>query len=771
MHLEKKIILLCFILFTGLAIFFWLDNVPNMKKNQSINFFNWDLYTYFYPAHEYTSRELRSGNVPVWNPYQHCGTPHLATQASGVFYPLHFVYLIFPANIAMAVSFVMHVALAGIFMFLFTLSLRMSIFGAFCSGITYMLSGTVLASIYQSNVQGAVAWAPLVFLFAHKTVSEKKLKWAISLGVVVAVQFLSGYMQYFVYTLYGTSLFVIYQMLIIYYQERNPIHIASIISLLLAGSLVCLSISAAQLFPTYELSHMAGRSMKGLSWNAVHIYPPPMFHELFDKISQPQSYKIPFNGYIGIIPFLLALISLFHIKKINVTIFFLILSILAVMLTMSSSVPLYKYYYKLPTGNWFRYPPHFMYLFGLSIPVLVGFGCDFLLTIFFQKEKKPLDFKLYATISIICLISISIISAISANINTVILTSIFLLLLWIIMFVNNLLIKRALFIGTLVVLIIKGLLLGTEINFIHPSINNDLKTFKILSDVIQKNELYRSCFLRDFRTAKYTNNKIFEKNSMIYGLFCIHDHEPFSLKRYGNFFAKINGIEKNSPSGISYSLIPYTGYISFNADSKNIHLINFLSTKYIIVNKNFNFIINKKNEMKFPLLKQTPEFKIYENKNALPRAYFVNQYTLITDEDKILQTLVSPSFNAKDNVILEENPKVAISKIKSRNPVVKIDMYKSNEVQISVKNQNAGFLILTDTFFPGWKAIVNGTEKKIFRANYLVRAVYLEAGNNSIRCYYDPLPYKIGKWISCIALVVLSLISIFYYVNKLKKKE
>jgi len=58
-----------------------------------------------------------------------------------------------------------------------------------------------------------------------------------------------------------------------------------------------------------------------------------------------------------------------------------------------------------------------------------------------------------------------------------------------------------------------------------------------------------------------------------------------------------------------------------------------------------------------------------------------------------------------------------------------------------------GFLILSDVYYPGWKVYVDGIEEKIYRADYLLRAVHLPPGFHQVRFVYDPMSFKVGLWI------------------------
>jgi len=75
-------------------------------------------------------------------------------------------------------------------------------------------------------------------------------------------------------------------------------------------------------------------------------------------------------------------------------------------------------------------------------------------------------------------------------------------------------------------------------------------------------------------------------------------------------------------------------------------------------------------------------------------------------------------------------------------------------------------LVLADSYYPGWKAYVNGREEKILRANLFFRAVPLSAGHHTVEFRYEPRSFAVGLAISLTTLVSLVLISVFLYMRK-----
>jgi uncharacterized membrane protein YfhO len=65
-----------------------------------------------------------------------------------------------------------------------------------------------------------------------------------------------------------------------------------------------------------------------------------------------------------------------------------------------------------------------------------------------------------------------------------------------------------------------------------------------------------------------------------------------------------------------------------------------------------------------------------------------------------------------------------------------------------------GLLVLSDVDYPGWQARVDGQPAPVYRADYLLRAVPVEAGRHRIEVYYDPPLFKVGLAITILTLLV-----------------
>jgi len=153
------------------------------------------------------------------------------------------------------------------------------------------------------------------------------------------------------------------------------------------------------------------------------------------------------------------------------------------------------------------------------------------------------------------------------------------------------------------------------------------------------------------------------------------------------------------------------------------------------------------------------DVKIYENLDCLPRAYVVHQARVVPTDEVALATLADPSFNPATEVILTAPPSSPLPPPSSplSLPSSSLLSYGPEQVVISTTLSAPGYLVLSDTWYPGWRATVDGVESPIERANYMLRAVAVPAGTHRVVFTYQPTHWDVGWLISGGTLGIVAL--------------
>jgi len=144
------------------------------------------------------------------------------------------------------------------------------------------------------------------------------------------------------------------------------------------------------------------------------------------------------------------------------------------------------------------------------------------------------------------------------------------------------------------------------------------------------------------------------------------------------------------------------------------------------------------------------DVKVYQNLDNLPRAFVVHRARVLDDEAAIA-AMKDEAFRPGEEVILAEGE--SLEGGGGRDDEVEIVLYEPERVVVEARLAEEGYLVLTDAYYPGWRALIDGREVPIHRADVLFRAVRLPAGRHRVEFVYDPLSFKIGAAISLAALL------------------
>src|SRR5262249_13093982 len=150
---------------------------------------------YFYPLYEATYRRIAAGVLPTWNPYQLCGIPWIATLQTGVFYPVHALYLVLPLHVGLATSHGVHLMLAAIGMVAFVRRVGLSVPAALLAALLFTTRGMLALSLASPNYVEAVAWLPLGALGVWWLAERRTAAGIALLATCAAMSLLAGYPQ------------------------------------------------------------------------------------------------------------------------------------------------------------------------------------------------------------------------------------------------------------------------------------------------------------------------------------------------------------------------------------------------------------------------------------------------------------------------------------------------------------------------------------------------------------------------------------------------
>ncbi|MFC1493555.1 hypothetical protein ACFL6O_06290, partial [candidate division KSB1 bacterium] len=198
-------------------------------------------------------------------------------------------------------------------------------------------------------------------------------------------------------------------------------------------------------------------------------------------------------------------------------------------------------------------------------------------------------------------------------------------------------------------------------------------------------------------------------------------------------------------------------------------VLNLLNAKYYVSPRDIN-------QPFLELVTSDNQFKVYRNKQALPYFDMVYQYNVIQDPDAVLQTVLTGGFNGRKTVVLEKGIPAEIGGSATDEQLESVveeidfldseDFYdgKKSKFTFRVNTSLPGFFVLSDNYHPNWEVTVDGEVKELYRANYLWKGVFLEAGEHDVVFQFKPDVLLASRKLSgfgILAFFVLLGVSIF----------
>lgn len=153
-----------------------------------------------------------------------------------------------------------------------------------------------------------------------------------------------------------------------------------------------------------------------------------------------------------------------------------------------------------------------------------------------------------------------------------------------------------------------------------------------------------------------------------------------------------------------------------------------------------------------------PEHRVYEDANAMPRLALVPHAEPLPGEPgEQYRKMTSTDF--RSTVLLDTTEPLPLPTSGPLGTATLVE-YSSNRVAVRLDDCRGGWLVLHDTWFPGWVARVDGREVPILRANQAFRAVAMPAGAHEVEFAFEPLSYRIGAAISLASLGFLGAFAV-----------
>jgi len=731
-----------------------------------------DVPSLLYPWRLLAIDELKSFRWPLWNPYYFAGMPLLANFQSAAFSYVNVFFVFFPKAIAWSLGVMSSPLLTLLAVYFFLRNKKLGKIPSLLGAIVFSLSGFEIAWM-EYNVLGHTAlFLPLLLLAIDKIFSGKKY-WLGILSFLIALQIFTGYIPIVIYSYLLCLFYVLYSYFL---PEKDKIIVWKKYFLLAFFWVMGILLAAVQLFPGVELIQNSIRKVD-LLVNSSHASYLPLKHLATllapDYFGNPATYNYFGKGFydnfyffVGTPIVILLAYSLFLLKKQKEMKFWWFSVLFSLLLAFNN-----------PLGK------ILMSIFQLSggVAARALFIADFAfamisaLTLEDLLQKKDLKKMTFCIVQVFLLfLSLFFFSLAFTQVRQRDIS------------LRNLIIPFLIYISSSLLLVVANLTnpFWARVGFFKR------RSGKIISGIYlalvflvalqltysarkylsfsKKELIFPSTPTTDFLIEKSKESNepfrvelgdVVPQNFLtVYGIETTSGYDALLPKRIGEFIVGLNS--QKSSLGVSRVQLINNYHSS---------LFPLTNTKYIFAKKSIRDGVygpegtppgQFKNTDRFKLAFEDRTVQIYEDLHYLPRVFWVYGYEIAISPDEFMNKFQS-GIDLKEKVILEKEPNLlAESKEKSKINKVVWNKDSPNEIILTVMSDQLGLVFLSNNFFPGWYAYIDGKETEIYRANYSFQAIAVEKGSYEIKLVYNPLSFRLGMFLSLISFCIL-LLSVF----------
>jgi hypothetical protein len=684
----------------------------------------------------------------------------------------------FPSSIAWLA--VLSLLWGGIGTFFYCRTIGIGRFGSLAAGLLYALCTENMSLINAGHIQKieAISWAPWAFYFLETGLRSRRFYHYALTSLMLAVQFFTMHWQISFYTCLAVAAYWLFQIAARFIVEKQAYAIPFRKDLLLAITLFVLFFTtiAMSFAPVFSWSKQTERSggmsqEEGMSWSMppeelLTFAVPGLVgfsrQEAGDKPEPGQTYywgRMHFtqtSDYLGLLPLFLIPLA-FVFRRDRHTWFFCFLMGATLLMALGKYTFVYQFMFDhLPGFSTFRVPKMIMFLFAFAAAVLMGRGIDVLM----EEGEVRQRFRWWiagviASVSMLVLFRLLVgfadnqiftfasefIAAptryqegreliIDRYVNLVreaglacVIASLYLAVF--IAWYRRWLKGNVVFIMLMIIFV--GDLWRVNKNFIA------LTQPPQSSKRVAKNDVV--AFLEP-RIGTYRMQPINEQSATYYagyGFANISAYVTVSEKRYREFM-EVFSLDGRMPDlmNLKYLVMPLNEY------QRQARLIG----KYTQVFSSASGSV------------------VLENRTVLPKAWLVPSVVVISDTRQRLTALNDARFDPAQVAVVESIPPLPLAPPGTAGfpGSVQVDVFEPNRIKISVRPEKNSLLILGEKYYPWWYATIDGKNTPIVPVNHILRGIYLQPGDKTVEFVFDPLPFKIGKYLTLGSLVLFAVL-------------
>ena len=731
----------------------------------------------FYPWRQLAVEALSAGHLPLWNPLLGNGAPLLANYQSAVLYPPNWLAQLLPLDLAQSWLAALHLAWAGVGMVALARALRLPPLGQVVAGLAFGLSQYLVSRVGFFSINATVAWLPWMVCLAEwqlllgerAAVQSRRALPALLLAVCVGLQLLAGHAQTAWYTWLLTAAWSAWRL---FSRSRQPALARLRTAAWLAMPVsVGFLLACVQLVPTAELLSQSPRATSA-SYDFVMTYSFSPWRLLTllapDLLGNPARGQFFGYGnywedaiYIGVLPLLLAVgaaaRSLVVLARrheetsldvpAGLPYFLLALLAVSLVLGLGQNTPVFPLlYWRVPTFNLFQAPTRLMICWEFALALLAGIGA--------ANWRQPRGGALYwtrlgtagaaamAAVGLGAGLLVSPATPVGLHLQAmgraVAVAGMLLFLAGLLSLIRPKADSRW-WLG-LVVLVVAADLLYADYG-LNPGAPADLyrrpaASAQAIGAVLQTHRLlYFPNDEYDLRYGRFVSFQSFGASDLAYGaresllpdvamldeVAAANNFDPLVSARYAGLMNVISATH-------SLPLLRLMD-VSVVASSAQLDLERIASSEPGGVN-------------------------FYRVPGAPQRVWVVTRSNTAPSPAAALASLADPAFDPSRTVILEAGDGQS-----SASPVSLTPAPAARTIPVNLTQ--AGWVVLSDTNYPGWVATIDGRATPVLRADYAFRAVAVPAGAHTVVFDYQPNSLRVGWLLSGLGTVLVIALAVW----------
>ena len=692
-----------------------------------------DMANLSHPLRHFLGRELQQGRLPLWSPDIYMGYPLQAEGMMGAFYPPNLLLFgLLPPLAALNLSVLLPFFVAAFSTYALARELGAAIGAALVAALAYALGGFYIAHVKQMSIVHAACWIPLVWLTIELGLGRDR-RLLLAVGVLWAVQWLTGMPQIAYYSV-GTGL--------LYYLGRavQTQQLRRTAPLLVLALILSFGLAAVQLLPTAELAGFSERS-GGVSFEFASSFGYRLeslrtfLYPYANGDPGTASYRIQGlfwedYAYIGLIPLVAGLLGgLWLARKGGPARLLLALAGATFLLGLGKNTPVFRLAYDwLPGMRYFRFPQRLQAVMTLCLVLTAALFLTRFQTRLARSRGQGVAGSYPPRLLPLVLLCLVVADLYFYQIR-------------------------------------QNAIVDAQTWYSLPETARRIHQEALIADGAQNAGLSRVFTVGGVITFK----EAYDQAGGWEG-----DLQPYVAQR--EYLQPSLNILYDVPSATGYANLTPTWLTQVWGNEKQPGFIQGLVVKSgdrLLGREGFAQLLSLYNVRYFItylpfqadgfelLGVYDPGAHLYENRSVVPRAFAVPSYTVVNDVTAALNRLVSPDFDPTREVVLSAAPTEhgGATQPDGFASSVRISEYEPLHVAVEAEINQPGFLVLSDLYYPGWEAEVDGQPVAIYQANACVRAVPLEEGQHRVDFFFKPKPLRYGALI--ISLSALALIVVY----------